>query len=154
MKTRTYSFPGSHTITLAGTQIIYVTFGLRNLDLYNPMTIERLTIRDLFGNVASDTGPVTPNAHPLNSDITPNLNITVVPPGAAYYLNTTHIFGLAALPAGNQNGFVLTNLIQASKAGDPDLMAITASIVTRELVAGPAYGVERARGAVHALLVG
>ena len=88
-----------HFIRAQGTELRNTVINLRNLDLVNPTTVERITIRNTPGDVVHDSGPATNEDHPLNTDFTPGLNITVVPPGASYYIGTNHIWPAGVIPS-------------------------------------------------------
>jgi hypothetical protein len=148
MQTKTFAFKAVHAFRVSGTELIYTVIGIRNLDLFNSMEIRRLMLRNHEGIVLSDTGPATANAHPVNTDFSPSLNITVVPPGGAGYLNTAMLFGIAALSTA-QDGFAMTGLIQIATPGDPKLISPHGDLLVREVVAGPAFGIERSRAATH-----
>jgi hypothetical protein len=112
----------------------------RNLDLHHPLTIERLTVFNLYGAVVHDSGPAIGVPHPLNTDLVPAQDITVVPPGAGFYLGSTHIWGNNSIPGdgGNQQGISLTVAVEFSKAGMIDLGKIAANRrVRRLLIGGP-----------------
>src|SRR2546422_11168014 len=80
-----------HVLRNSDSEILTGTISVRNIDLANAVTIERLTYRNFFGDVVHDSGPAIGVPHPLNADFTPPQDITVVPPGATYYLSTNHI---------------------------------------------------------------
>jgi len=109
------------------------SISLRNLDLVNPTMVERITIRNAFGDVVHDSGPATENnPHPLNTDFTPNLDITVVPPGASYYIATTHIWGLGGIPDVPETGQSMSATVQFSKEGKAALFVVGGENRTRQ----------------------
>jgi len=76
--------------------------------------------------VVQDSGPAIGVPHPLNTDVVPAQDITVVPPGASFY-------------AGNQQGLSMSVEVEFSKEGRPDLMQVGASMRERRqlTIAGP-----------------
>jgi hypothetical protein len=133
-----------HFIRAAGTEFRNSLINLRNLDLENPATVERITIRNAFGDVVHDSGPATSQPHPLNTDFAGGLNITTVPPGASYYLGTNHIWPLGEIPGVGmaETGQNLAVTVQFSKDGKADLFQVSAVSRTRERFG---TGAERAR---------
>src|SRR5881296_3113039 len=69
-----------HALRNSDSEILTGTISVRNIDLANAVTIERLTYRNFFGDVVHDSGPAIGVPHPLNADFTPPQDITVVPP--------------------------------------------------------------------------
>jgi len=53
-----------HFIRAQGTELRNTVINLRNLDLVNPTTVERITIRNTPGDVVHDSGPATNEDHP------------------------------------------------------------------------------------------
>jgi len=154
-----YSFAASgtvvcgavHFIRAAGTELRNTVINLRNLDLVNPTTVLRITIRNTPGDVVHDSGPATHQDHPLNTDfatdLSPGLNITVVPPGASYYIGTNHIWPAGVIPPQDGvdrflTGQAMSATVQFSKEGKADLFVVGAVSRTRERAAP---GAERAR---------
>lgn len=139
---------GAHFVRAGGTELRSTGIVFRNADVANAVTIERLTIRSAYGQVIHDSGPAIGVPHPVNPDFSVDLagglDITVVPPGANYFLGTTHIWGVNNIPGGLSQGFLLAVTVEASKAGRPELFAVETRVRSRELVAGPAGLVERA----------
>lgn len=107
---------------------------VRNTDLTTSYTIDQLTIRNLFGDVVHDSGPAIGVPHPLNTDIVPPLNITVVPPGATYYLLTNHLWGNNPVPgpAGGPQGNAMTAVVEFSANGNGNPSALLVSATRRE----------------------
>lgn len=108
---------GVHFVRTDGTgglEIAMTTLTVRNLDTANSVTWRRLTIRNLFGAIIHDSGPVVGTPLPLNTDLPGGLDVTFVPPGAAFYLSTNHIFGNASVPGPAGQGNNLTTLIELS----------------------------------------
>lgn len=136
-----------HFIRAQGTELRNTVISLRNLDLVNPATVQRITIRNAFGDVVHDSGPATGDPHPLNTDFSGGLDITHVPPGASYYLATSHVWPGGEIPP--RDGMVLSETgqnmaatVQFSKDGKRDLFHVTAVSRTRERFG---TGAERAR---------
>jgi len=121
-----------HLVRFDGTELIYTTISLRNANAAHDVTIERLTFRDFFGVVVHDSGPAIGVPHPLNSDIAPPHDITVVPRGASFYLRTQHIWGRDPIPGGDQRGYNMTAVIEFSTKGNPALFFTSMNGVTRE----------------------
>ena len=115
-------------------EMFLTNVALRNLNDNDPVTIERITIRDPFGEVVYDGGPAIGAPFPQNTDFQPPLDVTVVPAGGAYYLWTKNIWGDFPIPAGNQHGFALTFVVQFSTPGSSDLVTGVASTVVRQRV--------------------
>ncbi len=138
-----------HFVRNSGTEFRGSGFVFNNADLNNEVTLERLTIRDLFGDVVHDSGPAIGVPHPLVSDLDPDLDITVVPPGATFFITTRNIFTVNPLPGpdGNQRGFTMSGVVEFSKAGNPDLFLVHAIPRTRERVL--IGGVFRARAEIN-----
>jgi len=132
----------SHFVRNNGTEIRSAVVIFNNGDLVNPTTIERITIFDLFGNVVHDSGPAIGVPHPLNTDFTPPVDITVVPPGAVFYLSTNLIVtgGIAwdanpiPFPNGNDRGQAMGVVVQFSKEGDPKLFQVHGRARSRQRV--------------------
>jgi len=136
-----------HFIRAAGTEVRNTVLGLRNLDLVNPATVERITIRNALGDVVHDSGPATPQPHPLNTDFAGGLDITTVPPGASYYIGTNHIWPGGEIPPRDgvvlaETGQSMAATVQFSKDGKAALFQVTATSRTRERAAP---GAERSR---------
>lgn len=117
----------SHFVRNQGAEQRSASIVFNNGDLENPVTIERLTIQDFSGAVAHDSGPMIGIPHPLNTDFSPPvgpLDITVVPPGATYYLRTNHIWDNGPITAGNEAGQAMSVTVQFSKAGERNLFGV------------------------------
>src|SRR5262245_37385513 len=71
-----------------GQEIALASIVVRNFNTTDPVTVHRLTIHDLFGNVVHDSGPEIGVPHPLTHSVAPPLDITTVPPGAVYFVQT------------------------------------------------------------------
>lgn len=150
-----YSFAGGGTIVCSavhflragGTELRSTAISLGNLDLVNPTTVERITIRNAFGDVVHDSGPATENnnPHPLNTDFSGGLNITVVPPGASYYIATTHIWGFVGIPDMPEAGQSMSARVQFSKEGKAALFVVGGNNRTRQAP----NGAERARDSIQ-----
>src|SRR5262245_61782762 len=123
---------GVHFVRVGGTELRSTTIGFRNLDLVNPTTIERLTIRNSLGEVVHDSGPATGQPLPLRSacpeDFPAGFDITVVPPGANYGFQTNDIWGGNNIPLSpgrlSNYGQDLSFRIEFSKRGKLDLFMI------------------------------
>jgi hypothetical protein len=79
-KVATYSCGLAHYLRPEFSEIRFSLILVRNVDPDNSATIERITIRDVHGNVVHDSGPRTGMPHPLNTDFSPALDVTVAPP--------------------------------------------------------------------------
>src|SRR5262245_14334825 len=123
-----------------GQEIALASIVVRNLNTTDSVTIQRLTIRDLFGNVVHDSGPDIGVPHPLTHAIVPPLDITTVPPGAVYFGQTIDIWGLDSIPAGNQNGVGLSAIVKFSTPGRADLVDVTDSRIVRRRLISPTTG--------------
>lgn len=152
VKKQTFVCGSVHQVRQGGLELTSTALGLRNADLTNPMTVERITIRNVFGAVVHDSGPAAGVPHPLNTDFVTPLDITVVPPGASYYLRTPHIWGNFSLPpisGGNEGGQSMTATIEVSKKGKKNLAFIGANARARERLTSPTgvvtEGAERSR---------
>lgn len=128
---------GAHFVRLStGSEIVTTSIGLRNLGSGVSVTVSRITVRDFFGNVVHDSGPAIGVPHPLNTDIVPPQDITVVPPGASYYLATNHVWGNNSIPGGNQQGFAIAVTVQFSGHGSKDFL-VTGNLRVRERLSTP-----------------
>ena len=148
-KTQTLACNVVHFVRAGGTEMRSAAILVRNYDLSNSATIERITIRNVSGAVVHDSGPAAGVLIPLNTDFAVPLDITIVPPGASYYLRTNHIWGNNSLPAadgGNEAGQAMSAVVQVSKEDKEDLLVVRTRPRSRErsLVA-PAFpeGAER-----------
>jgi len=123
-----------HALRNSDAETFTASVVVRNVDLENAVTIERLTFRNFFGDVVHDSGPAIGVPHPPNADFTPPQDITVVPPGASYYLSTNHIWGNNPIPgpAGNTQGGSMSVLVELSKAGDRDLVVVSSPLRDRQ----------------------
>ena len=121
-----------HFTRFGGAEIRSGVVVFNNGDLENPATIGRLTILDFFGNVVHDSGPVIGVPHPLNMDFASPVDITVVPPGATFYLSTNHIWDTNPIPFdpanptlnGNERGQAMSVVVEVSKEGKPGLFQV------------------------------
>lgn len=133
------------TLVTGGEEIRTAVIIFDNGDLQNATTIDRLTIRDFFGDVVHDSGPAIEVAHPLNRDFGPIQDITVVPPGASFYIATNHIWRASPIPEastvpgidGNERGFNMSVVVQFSKEEDPNLFRVHGRFRSRERVKLP-----------------
>jgi hypothetical protein len=144
---RTVECGGFHLVRVNApanlSEVFTTNISVRNRNPHESVSIERITIHDIFGNPVFDAGAAAGSEIPLNTDLTPPLDVTVVPPDASYYLSTKHIWGLLPLPTGNQNGFNLSLRIQYSTSGRSDLVAVVGSNVVRQRVqVGPSAFIE------------
>ncbi len=123
-----------HALRNSDSEILTGTISVRNIDLANAVTIERLTYRNFFGDVVHDSGPAIGVPHPLNADFTPPQDITVVPPGATYYLSTNHIWENNPIPgpAGNAQGGAMSVVVEFSKDGSRDLVVVGSGLRDRQ----------------------
>lgn len=146
--------PFSHFQRLGGTEIRTSTLGFRNADLENPATIERITIRNAFGQIVHDSGPATGTPHPPSGAFG-GLDVTVVPPGANLFLVSNDLWGLENVPgaAGPSQGFSMSVWVQVRKEGKPDLLVVGSRQRSRDRIIGPtgipAEGAERSTNIVH-----
>lgn len=127
----TFVCGGVHFIRAAGTEARSTVISLRNLNLATAATVERITVRNAYGDVVHDSGPAAGTLHPANTDFSPALDITVVPPGASYYLATSHIWPLGELPD-PQTGQNLAVSVQFSTVDNPALFVVEANTRTRD----------------------
>jgi len=137
----------------AGAELHSAAISVRNPDTAHAASIERLTIRNGYGDIVHDSGPAAGVAHPLNTDFTPPLDITVVPPGASYYLQTRHIWGLDGLPpsaGGAQAGFLMSATLEIAKANRkvPVFVGRRDTVRERPASAPPVEGPERSSSAI------
>lgn len=140
----------AHSIRNAGAELRSASTNFNNGDLVNSVTIERLTIYDFFGAVVHDSGPAIGVLHPLNTDTTPPTDITVVPPGANYYIRTNHIWGnnpIGLSASGNDQGQSMAIVVEFSKSGKRDLFNVNARPRTRQRILSPTPGVGFVEGA-------
>jgi len=161
IKTQTLVCGGAHHIRNGGAEMVSTAYNFRNADLVNPMTVERVTIRNVFGVVVHDSGPAAGVPHPLNTDFAVPLDITVVPPGGAYYLRTGMIWGVFGLPVAsgnNEAGQSMTATIQVSKVGKKELAIVGANTRARERITLPTgvvnEGAERSRTSISCEVLG
>ena len=124
-KTRAETCVVPHFVRNGGNELRSAVIIFTNADLKNTATIERFTIRNLFGDVVHDSGPATGIPLPLNVDLSPPLDVTEIPPGASYYLHTRFVWGKDSIPGGNGQGFTLQARLEWSKKGNSDLFRIT-----------------------------
>lgn len=148
IETRTVRCGISHFVRNGGAEIRQAVVVFNNGDLVNPTTIDRITIFDFFGNVVHDSGPAIGVPHPLNTDFATPVDITVVPPGASFYLSTPHIVtgGIAwdanSIPVlnGNERGQNMAVVVQFSKEGASRLFQVHGRSRSRQRVAGQSFG--------------
>ena len=99
--------PFAHFIRFGGTETREAIYIFLNGSEKDPVTIERLTIRNAFGDVVHDSGPVTVIA-PLGGD----------------FIRTTQIWGRNSIPdlitgePNNQQGFSGSAVVEFSTAGE------------------------------------
>jgi hypothetical protein len=160
-KTQTVFCGASHHVRVGGAEQISTALNFRNADLANPMTVDRITIRNVFGVVVHDSGPAAGTPHPLNTDFATPLDITVVPAGASYYLRTNMIWGNFSLPpasGGNEAGQSMQATVQVTKDGKKELATVGANVRARERVTLPTGVVneaaERSRNGVNCEVLG
>lgn len=149
----TYYCAIHHYVRNAGAELHSAAISVRNPDTAHAASIERLTIRNGYGDIVHDSGPAAGVAHPLNTDFTPPLDITVVPPGASYYLQTRHIWGLDGLPpsaGGAQAGFLMSATLEIAKANRkvPVFVGRRDTVRERPASAPPVEGPERSSSAI------
>ena len=135
----------NHFIRLGGAETVEGIISLINGNEVEPVTIERLTFRNAFGAVVHDSGPAIGVPHLLNTDFSPPEDITVIAPSRAFYIKTKHIWGLFSIPgpAGNEQGFHLSLVVEFSMEGNLDLFRVWAMRRVRERLVGPSQGEER-----------
>ncbi len=137
---------GVHTPRAGNTEIADTAISVRNAT-GTDVRITRFTFRDFFGNVAGDFGEGADPATnlPTNRDFSPPVDVTTVPPGASYYLATSHIFGTTFLPgpAGAGNNISIT--VEFATEGDVDLAFVGGPLRVVELLGGLGGG----RGQEH-----
>jgi hypothetical protein len=112
---RTFLCPFSHFVNFFRQEIKTSQVSFRNVG-DGTATIERFTIRDFFGDVIADVGPSTGTPLPLNTDQQPPVNVTNIPSGANFYLESDFFFGLNPIPANpgetanqaNARGFLMS----------------------------------------------
>lgn len=139
----------THYVRNGGSELVSTTLTVRNADMVNTATIERLTIRNGQGAVVFDAGPAAGQPLPLNTDFPATspggLNVTQVAPGGSVYLRSNHIWGNDGLPplgaAGNEVGQSLSATVLVSKAGRRDLVSVstTPRMRARRLDGGGSY---------------
>lgn len=142
IETRRVRCGTAHFVRNNGAEIRSGVIVFNNADLLNSVTIERFTVFDFFGNVVHDSGPATGVPHPLNTDFATPVDITVVPPGATFYLSTPQLVtgGVAwdanpmPLLNGNERGNSISVVVQFSKGGESNLFQVHARTRTRQRV--------------------
>ena len=146
--------PFSHFQRVGGTEIRTSTLGFRNADLANAATIERITMRNAFGQIVQDSSPATGTPHPPSGPFG-GVDVTVIPPGANLFLVSNDLWGLENVPgaAGPAQGFSMSVRVQVRKEGKADLLVVSSRQRTRDRVIGPSgipsEGAERATNIVH-----
>ncbi len=134
----------AHFIRAGGGELRSSGLNFNNGDREHAATIERLTITDHLGQVLHDSGPAIGVAHPLNTDYNPPLDITMVPPGATFYLVTTQIWGAGSVqPGPPERGFSMSAEVLVSKEGKRELFNVSANQRTRLRLIDPATGFVR-----------
>ncbi|HXH85000.1 MAG TPA: hypothetical protein VNN07_18980 [Candidatus Tectomicrobia bacterium] len=140
---------GAFHFIRSGLEVGTTAISFRNLDPQNAATIERLTIRGFSGTVLHDSGPVVGVPHPINTDVPGGQDVTVVPPGASYYVGTNHLSGTGFVqgdPSIDHDGFSMSVTVEYSKAGNPDLLVVGRSLrVRRQSFPGGPQGNELSR---------
>ena len=109
-----------HFVLHNGAELRWSILYFSNSDLINPTTITRLTFRNIFGDIVSDTGPDAspPSSHPPAPG-PPGTTISPVLPGGASTLITPNIFGEFSIEEGaNFKGIPLTVIVEYSKEGN------------------------------------
>ena len=114
--------PFAHFIRFGGTETREAIYIFLNGSEKDPVTIERLTIRNAFGVVVHDSGPATPDPHPPNTSFVPPGDITVIAPLGGDFIKTTTIWGRNPIPdpsgnPDNQQGFSGSAVVEFSTAG-------------------------------------
>ena len=129
----------AHFVRLGGTELRETVYGFLNGNKKKPVTIKRLTIRNAFGNVVHDSGPAIGVPHPPNTDFVPDGDITVIAPLTAFYFKSTHIWDLNSVPGvdGDQQGFIMSSVVEFSTKGKLDLFGVSAMRRIRERIPGP-----------------
>lgn len=138
-------------------EMLDTSIGLLNGNLDSSVTITRLTIRNFFGDIVHDSGPAVGVPHPLNTDPNPDQDITTVPPGATYYITTSHVWpgnGFVPDPVpgrlGGGNGMSVH--VKFITDGKPELFVVTTGRRGRERIeTSPGSGIffqggEKTRG--------
>lgn len=120
-------------------EMLDTAIGLVNHNLHSSVTITRLTIRNFFGDIVWDSGPAVGAAHPRNTDTEPDQDITTVPPGAAYYITTSHIWpgnGFVPDPVVGRvgGGFAMSVRLKFITDGNPELFVVTTGLRGRERI--------------------
>ena len=115
--------PNGHFIRAGGTETRETVYTFLNGSKIQPVTIERLTIRNAFGVVVHDSGPAIGVPHPLNTSFSPPEDITVVAPRQGVFIKTTQIWGLNPIPdlsgnPDNRQGFFGSAVVEFSAEGN------------------------------------
>jgi len=139
--------PINHFKRAGGAEMRSAAIGFNNGDPVNAVTIERLTIYDFFGIVVHDS---VAGSHPLNTDFSPPVDITTVPPNANYYIRTSHIrttngtlWDNDSIPDlgdgidGNQRGQFMSVVVEFSKRGNRRLFVVTTRPRSRQREPNP-----------------
>lgn len=135
----------AHFVRFGGKELRETVFFWVNGNATKSVTIERLTIRDAFGDVIHDSGPAIGVPHPLNTDFDVDEDITVVAPNRGFYFKTVHIWGFNSIPDPNgipfnQLGFGGSTVVEFSTAGKAKLFRIWAQRRVRERIVDPISG--------------
>ena len=120
----------------------FLTF--MNTDLDHEANILRLTIRDLYGEVVFDGGPKSAANQALPKNMKVNLpdglDISVIPPGATYFINSRDFFGIFpiastedALTGDNERGFTMQVRVEFKKKGPAKRFVVSAHSKFRNL---------------------
>lgn len=130
--------PFSHFVRAGGTEMRTSTLGFRNTDLVNPATIERITIRNTFGQIVHDSGPAIGVPHPVSA-VLGGLDITTVQPGAAPFLLSNDFWGLDNVPGptGPNQGFNMSVTVEISKKGKAELLVVGSRQRSRDRFVDP-----------------
>lgn len=125
------SCPFSHFVRDQGREMRTSVLAFRNMDLQNWATIQRITVRNAFGNIIHDSGP---HQHPLSSAFG-GLDITQIPPGASLFLLSSDFWGLFNVPGGPPSqGFLMTVTVEVAKEGNASLLAVGSARRSRERI--------------------
>ena len=87
-------------------------------------TIEQFTIRDFFGDIVTDVGPSTGVPLPLNTDQLPPVDVTDIPPGANFYLESDHFFKKTSIPGVPRLGFRMSATVKIRVEEDTDSIIV------------------------------
>ena len=144
-KTRAETCIVSHFVRNGGNELRSTAIIFTNADPRHTATIERFTIRNLFGDMVHESGPAIGVPLPLNTALSPPLDVTEVPPGATFFLQTRFVWGLNSIPGGNSQGFAMAATLEWSKKGDSDLFRISVRPRSRVRVLRPDGSIREAQ---------